>query len=153
MPVRRISILLIVGLSIPSIGLPRDSAAQARQSQAAFETAIRDKSTSPYIVLVTVVDDRTGQASTGCNGANLLLGAIYLEKWGGFDSKVTPETNSRLEEVEKIALENASHVFHFSNRAALDNVLPFRYPEACAAIERGSRARIGDRGGQILLEP
>src|SRR6267154_1835055 len=114
MPVRAISTLLIAGLLF---GLPGESAAQPRQSQAAFETAIRDNSTSPYVVLITVVDDRTGKSSSGCNSANLLLGAIYLEKWGSFDSKATPETNSRHNEAEKIALENTSHIFHFSNPA------------------------------------
>jgi TonB family protein len=153
MAVPGISTLLIVGLSVLSIGLPTQSAAQARQSQAAFETAIRDRSTSPYIVLITVVDDRTGQVSTGCNSANLLRGAIYLQKWGRFDSRVTPETHSKFEEVEKIALENTSHVFHFSNQEALNNILPLRFPEACAAIERGSRARLGDRTFRIILGP
>lgn len=74
-------------------------------------------------------------------------------KWGSFDSKATLETTSRHKEVEKIALENTSHVFHFSNPAALNNILPFRYPEACAAIERGSRARIADGSGQVILGP
>ena len=147
MPVRVISTFLIIGLSIPSIGSARESAAQARQSHAAFETAIRDKSSSPYIVLITVVDDRTGQASTGCNNVQLLRSAIYRERRANVDSEVTAE------EVEKIALENTSHVFHFSNPAALNNVLPFRFPEACAAIERGSRARIADITGQIVLGP
>ncbi len=151
MPVRAISTLLIAGLL--SIGLPEESAAQARQSQAAFETAIRDNSTSPYVVLITVVDDRTGQASSGCNTANLLRGAIYLEKWGSIDRDAAPEANTRRKEVEKIAVENLSHVFHFSNPAALKNILPFRDWEACAAIEQGSRVRIGDRSGQIILGP
>jgi TonB family protein len=149
--VRAISTSLIAGLL--SIGLPGESAAQARQSHAAFETAIRDNSTSPYVVLITVVDDRTGQTSSGCNTANLLRGAIYLEKWGSIDRDAVPEARSRHNEVEKIALENTSHIFHFSNPAALKNILPFRYWEACAAIEQGSRVRIGDRSGQIILGP
>jgi TonB family protein len=152
MPARGISTLFIAGLSALSIVLPKNSAAQSLQSQAAFETAIRDESTSPYVVLITAIDDRTGQADTGCTGANLLLGAIYLEKWGSYD-KARLGTNSMRDEAEKIALENTAHVFHFSNQSALDNVLPFRYPEACAAIKTGVRARIGDRSGQILLGP
>jgi TonB family protein len=150
MIVHRIGKLFVLGLSILWIGSPGDAAAQARQSQAAFETAIRDTSTSPYVVLITVVDDRTGEVSTGCNTANLLLGAIYLEKWGSFDSS---QAAARHEEVKRIALENTSHTFHFSNQAALNNVLPFRFAEACVAIERGTRARIADRTGQILFGP
>ena len=153
MTVRINSTLLIVGLSILSIGLPRDAAAQAHQSQAAFETAIRDDSSSPYVVLMTVVDDRTGQASTGCNTANLLRGAIYIEKFGSIESKVTTETHSRLEVVKTLAAENTSHVFHFSHPAALPNVLPFRYPDACAAIERGTSARIQDLTGKVVFGP
>jgi TonB family protein len=129
------------------------SAADPRQSQAAFETAIRDHSTSPYIVLITVVDDRTGWTSTGCSGANLLLGAIYIEQWGHIDGTAAPEARARFAEVERIALENTGHVFHFSNERALANILPFRYPEACAEIAKGRRARIGDISGGVLLGP
>jgi hypothetical protein len=68
------------------------------------------------------------------------------------EKKVTPETKERLEEAQKIALENTSHVFHFSNQAALDNV-PLRYPQACPAIEQGMSVRIGDRTGQMIVEP
>jgi hypothetical protein len=82
---------------------------------------------------VTVIDDRTGKASAGCNSARRLLGAIHIEKWGGVDS-------TKLSEVERIALENTCHVFHFSKEAALAVILPFRYPDACAAIEQGTRA-------------
>jgi len=69
------SFLVVLSLTL----MAGTSAADPRQSQAAFEAAIRDRSTSPYIVLITVVDDRTGQTGTGCSGANLLLGAIYIE--------------------------------------------------------------------------
>jgi TonB family protein len=148
MRARVFSTYFIVALSALLVGLPKNSAAQSLQSQAAFETAIRDKSTSPYVVLITVVDDRTGQANTGCTSANRLRMAIYLEKWGP-----PPGTNSMHDEVEKIALENTAHVFHFSNQSALDSVFPFRYPEACAAIKRGVRARIADLTHQILLGP
>jgi TonB family protein len=136
------------------ISMAGTSAADPRQSQAAFETAIKDHSTSPYIVLITVVDDRTGQTSTGCSTANLLRGAIYIEQWGRIDGTVTPEDRrARFAEVGSIALENTDHVFHFSNERALANILPFRYPEACAEIAKGRRARIGDRSGQVLLGP
>jgi hypothetical protein len=153
MPARIASISFIFALSIFATGLSRDSAAQTRQSQAAFETAIRDSSTSPYVVLVTVVDGRTGQAGTGCTLAPFLLGAIYIEKWGSPLNKAAAEARPRLEEAVHVALTNTSHVFHFSNQAALDNILPLRYQEACSAIEKGSRARISHRTRRVILGP
>jgi hypothetical protein len=64
----------------------------------------------------------------------------------------TPDTTARLQEVQKSALENTTHIFHFSSQAALDNV-PLGYPEACRAIEQGKRTRIADLTGQLLLGP
>ncbi len=120
-----------------------------------------------------MVDDRTGQASTVCVEANLLKGAIYHEKWGSFYRSDTPRTNegaldflnfknqirpkpkpenvARWKEVDEIAVANTSHVFHFSNPEALDSVSR-HYPEACAAIEQGKRARIEDSTGRIRVE-
>ena len=152
MPVPLVSVSFILALSIFAIGLPRNSAAQPHQSQAAFETALNDAWSSPYVVRITVVDDRTGQASTGCTIPGLLRGAIYIEKWGAIAKVVTPETQARSDEVKRIALENKSHVFHFSNPDALKNI-PFRFPEACAAIERGKRARVADLTGEVILGP
>jgi hypothetical protein len=74
------SISFILVLWILTIGLMGISAAQPHQSQAAYVTAIDTKSSSPDVIRVTVVDDRTGQTSTGCIIAPWLLGAIYIEK-------------------------------------------------------------------------
>ena len=115
------------------------------QLHEAFVAAILDDSSSPYLVLIEVVDDRSGQSEIGCTSANYLKGAIFLEKWGNFDRPSTLETRVRYEEVKKIALDNTSHVFHFSTETAISNVLPFRYPEACAAIAQGTRVRVADR--------
>jgi hypothetical protein len=102
--------LFFAGLSILSLGLPGNSAAQARQSQAAFETAIRDKSTSPYVVLVTVVDDRTGQVSAGCNSAQRLLSAIQLDEWGSVDGvKLAEAKDCAGEHVSRIPFFQRSH--------------------------------------------
>jgi hypothetical protein len=127
-------------LTILSAGIPEQSAAEAVQSQANFAAAIRDDSTSPFIILLTVVDDRTGQARTGCTDAPFLIGAIRIE------------TELNEAEAKRLALANTSHVFHFTKQKALDN-LPFRYAIACTAIEHGSSARIQDRTGQILIFP
>jgi hypothetical protein len=142
-------------LVVPSlISMAGTSAADPSQSQAAFEAAIQDHSTSPYIVLITVVDDWTGQTSTGCSPVNLLRGAIYIEQWGGFDGTVTPEVRAaRRAEVERIALKNTGHVFHFTNERALANILPFAYQQACKEIAKGRSARIDDRTSRVLLGP
>lgn len=91
----------------------------AEQSAKSFATALRDNSTSPYFVLITVVDDTTGQSRTGCTTANLLLGALHIEH----DLAFNPEgaTNAL-----NLALANTSHVFHFSKPKAVAN-MPVEY--------------------------
>jgi hypothetical protein len=118
------------------------------QSQAHFRVAIRDGSTSPHFILLTVVDDRTGKATTGCTLAPFLVGAIERERDGWNDW--------RGEEAKRIALTNESHVFHFTKQSALDN-LPLdqdaRCRQACIAIKSGQSARMGDRVGNLILGP
>ena len=171
----------IAGAMILSVGLSEQVAGQGLQPQADFENAFGihpgspyvTYSTSPYVVRITVVNDRTGEASTVCVDANLLSGAIYLENGGSFEHydlpvtkegffdftkqprrESTPEAIERakkLVEARKIAVANSSHVFHFSNPEALKNISR-HYPEACAAIEQGKRARIEDITGRIRVE-
>jgi TonB family protein len=152
MPARLAMIAFILGLLIPSIASAEDKTVQPYQSHAAFKTAILDMSTSPYVVLITVADDQTGRSSTGCTLAPFVVGAIYREKWGDSQGDTMVETDARYQEARKIALENTSHIFHFSKQVALDN-LPFRYEDACRAIEQGKTARIGDRGPRLILGP
>lgn len=89
------------------------------QSPESFAAAIRDHSSSPVYVLITVVDDTTGQARTGCTEANFLVGAIQREY--GLANDTAADANAR-----NMALANTSHVFHFSRPEALANVA-FRY--------------------------
>ena len=49
------------------------------QPQPAFDAALRDTSTSPQFVAVTVVNDESGETISGCIAASLLLGAIHRE--------------------------------------------------------------------------
>jgi hypothetical protein len=120
------------------VGIPKQAKAEAVQSQADFAAAIRDHSTSPFIILLTVIDDRTGQARTGCSLAPFLVGALRSES--GLSNI----------EAEGLALANTSHVFHFSKQTALDH-LPFGYADACVAIRHGSSARVQDRTGEIRV--
>jgi TonB family protein len=67
---------------------------------------------------------------------------------------VTPEVRAaRRAEVERIALKNTGHVFHFTNERALANILPFAYQQACKEIAKGRSARIDDRTSRVLLGP
>lgn len=151
----------LAGALVLSAGLSGQVAAQGLQPQADFENAIRDSSTSPYVVRITVIDDRTGEASTVCVDAHLLTGAIYLDKGGSFEPRASgdapgnflkAERAKKLQEAADIAVANTSHIFHFSKPEALKSI-SHRYPEACAAIDQGKRARIADRTGQIRTEP
>jgi hypothetical protein len=137
-------------LTVFSIGMPGESTADPIQSQSDFEIAIRDNSTSPYIVLLTIVDDRTGESRTGCTEAHFLIGAIILERLDGY-GKTRSENMVKAQKARRIAVENTSHIFHFSKQSAIDN-LPFKYQEACDAIAHGLRARISDLGGATLIE-
>lgn len=149
------------GALILSTGLSGLAAAQGLQPQADFENAIRTSSSSPYVVRITMVDDRTGEASTVCVNAQLLTGANYLENGGSFEARASggahgdflkAERAKKLQEAADIAVANTSHIFHFSKPEALE-AISRRYPEACAAIDQGKRARIADRTGQIRTEP
>ncbi|WP_161497239.1 energy transducer TonB [Bradyrhizobium nitroreducens] len=144
--------------SILLISHANDCAADPHQSHNDFVAAVRDGSSSPYLILLTTIDDRSGQAHTGCTPAPFLIGAIHIELWGRIDPRAAPdELKSRRAEAERTAIENTSHVFHFTNPAALLNAFPFphdtRYARGCEAIARGLRARIADRSGQLLLGP
>jgi hypothetical protein len=90
-----------------------------RQSSERFSAAIHNDSTSPDYVLITVVDDATGQARTGCNTANLLLGAIHMEYGLAYDA-------AGIANAKNVALTNPRHLFHFSKPEALSNIA-FRY--------------------------
>jgi hypothetical protein len=138
-------------MSLVAAGLSTTVCAEEHtQAQADFEVAIRDRSTSHYVVLLTVVDDRNGQSRTGCTEANFLLGAIILEYLGGY-GKTNSENISKNQQAQKIALDNRSHEFHFSTQPALDN-LPFEYEAACDEVVHGHRVRLSDIGRHVIIE-
>jgi len=113
----RIATVFSFLLMVFSIGISGKSVAEPIQSQSDFEIAVRDNSTSPYIVLLAVVDDRTGQSRTGCTEAHFLVGAIILVRLNGYGT-TNSENMVKNERARQIALENKSHVFHFSNQAS-----------------------------------
>ena len=162
-----------------ALGLSSAVLAAPVQDQAQYEAAIRNDSTAPSYVLVTIVDDRTGQARTGCTEANSVEGALRRDLH-------LPYNDISVHAVQKKILESRDHVFHFSDPGALAKVL-FRYTAqdleearafvkahldeiashrlkagqmpggmqgsvafACALIEQGYQAQRGDRNPIIV---
>jgi hypothetical protein len=103
------------------------SAAEPIQSQQSFEAAIRDQSTAPLYVLITVVDDRSKSQRLTCTTSNLLLGAIYREYGLRYDK------DGKIE-AERIAFGNRAHVFHFSKPKALKNIPVYFHENDLRAI-------------------
>jgi hypothetical protein len=139
------TVVLHVGL-LCSLAAPAAAEPAALQAQAQFEAAIRNRSTSPNLILLTVVDDRTGESWTGCTLAPLLLGALLKES----ESQQPPVS---LQTATQIALSNTSHVFHFSKQSALDNLMPVidgKYSAACEALKRNGCMRKPDLTGAFV---
>jgi len=153
---QKLAFALFAGLTLLIDGTS-ECVAGPYQPHANFEAAVRDSSTSPYVVLLTAIDDRTGEARTGCTTADLLKGAIWMQTWAHSGQQTRAEDKLRSEEVRRILIRNTAHVFHFSDPGALRNTFPFpiseRYPQACDAISRGVRVRIADLTGQPIFEP
>jgi len=113
--------------------LPVLAAEPPLQSAKSFEQAIRDHSTAQPYVLITVVEEKSGKAQTGCTKGAFLVGAIATEHnltrdKAGFDL------------AESVALAVPSHVYHFYNRAALENVSLRYSPSDAEAARKQIRA-------------
>jgi hypothetical protein len=93
------------------------------QSQASYEEALRNKTTSPSYVLIILAGDSEESKRPLCTYSNFLVGAIMRET--GVDRP----------QAEQIALDNREHVFRFTKQDALDN-LPRRYSDADLADAR-----------------
>jgi hypothetical protein len=145
------------------------------QDQAQFQAAVRNTSTSPSYILVTIVDDRSGQARTGCVQANFVEGALHRDLH-------LPYNDISVRAVRRRILKSRDHVFHFFDPSALANV-SFGYTAqdmekarafvkahldeiashrlkagqmqgsdafACALIEQGYQTQRGDRNPIIV---
>jgi hypothetical protein len=126
-------------VAIVSVSSPRVRGGSAA-AQDKFEATIRDTSTSPFVILSTAVDDRTGQAKTGCAMAPFLLGGIRRE------TGVSPD------EAIDAALANRFHVFHFTKQDAIGNIPFISSPRVCAAVGNGLSVRMRDRSGDFVIE-
>ena len=82
------------------------------QNHEAFNLALNDGSSAPYYVRFVVLDNSTGRSYVTCKTANILRGAIHIEKGLPFDEEGSAIT------VEYVS-SNLSHTFAFSNTEAL----------------------------------
>ena len=98
------------------------------QSRESFVAAIRNHSTSPSYVMISIVAAYKEQPKPVCTTANLLLGAIHREFGLGYG----PDDLSKAEE---IALASPNHTFVFRQPAALANI-PIRYSDNDLASAR-----------------
>lgn len=98
------------------------------QSQASFDAAIKNRSTAPSYVQITVVDAASGTSRSTCTTANLLLGAIHREYSIPFDK-------AGLSDAERIASSNTTHTFRFSKPEALANI-PSTFTDSDLAFVR-----------------
>jgi len=109
-------------------------AGPAQQSDASYESAIRNQSTSPSYVMITVVETKTGVVRPTCTGANFLLGAIVIEDGLSYDRDGATRAM-------QIALRNRNHTFKFSKQEALRNVERHYTDEELANIRRALQGR------------
>jgi hypothetical protein len=98
------------------------------QSRESYEAAIRNYSTSPSYVMISVAHAYTEQPKPVCTTANFLLGAIHRE----FGLEYGPADVSKAVE---IALASPDHTFLFRQPAAFANI-PIRYSDNDLAAAR-----------------
>ena len=107
------------------------------QSRASFEAAVRNRSTAPPYVLITVVDEKAGKVRSGCTTVNAFMGAIHMEH--GLDYDPTGEARAT-----DIVLSSQDHVFKFKNRRALENIT-FAYSEAVLSEVRAKLSGLSEQ--------
>jgi len=153
------------------------------QDQAHYEEAVRDMSTAPYFVLVTIVDDGAKKSWTGCTLPRFIESAIDAERASAND-------DAAIARGQQAMLDAKDHVFHFANPKALSSIAMDAYAPsdfdraraylhahgtafllssdwgkidaanklnrtalACAVIEKGLAARMSDGTGEVFAEP
>lgn len=117
-------------LALLALCLPRAFAGEPAlmQSRESYEAAFREISSSPAWVLISIIDNETGEARPVCATANLVLGAIHLEYGLGYSA-------GEWQKGVEIALKAEDHAFRFRQPAALANI-PVRYSETELAAAR-----------------
>jgi hypothetical protein len=108
-PLASLALLLVLGCAPPQGGGGKDWMLYAQ--------ALKNGSTAPNYVLITVVDNRTGKATLACTEAPFLLGAIHREREIAYDEK-------GCQRVMSLALARRNRTFKFSSPEAVRNVQP-----------------------------
>lgn len=117
------------------------SASEPIQSSASYEAAVRNASTSPGYVMVTIVDANSGREWTTCTTGNFFVGALHRQYGLAYDAE-------GISQAMALAMANTAHRFTFSVEAALQNVSPSYTPEELAVV----RARFASLSEQELRD-
>ena len=91
------------------------ASAASKYNDRMFRRAVIEETTSPFYLLFTLYDAKSGTDQVVCTTANFLLGAIHIEHRLDYD-----EPGERA--ARKIALTTPLHRFTFTRRKALENV-------------------------------
>jgi hypothetical protein len=123
---------LVFGLLVLAAGSAQAAQTPPLQSQAQWEAAVRNETTNPSYVLVSIVNDHTKDKQTGCTLADFVKGALFHEM--GLASNP-----ASFEKVRQRMIASKDHVFHFSDMVSLSNVT-FHYTPADLARARAAVA-------------
>jgi hypothetical protein len=93
------------------------ASAASKYTDRMFRRAIVEETTSPFYLLFTLHDPKTGRDRVVCTVSNGLVGAIHSEHHLGFD-------DDGQKAARQIALKTPLHRFTFTTRKALENGRP-----------------------------
>jgi hypothetical protein len=110
------------------------ASAESKYTNQMFRRAVVEDSTSPFYLLFTLHDPKTGADRVVCTVGSGLVGAIHFEHHLDFD-----EASQKA--ARRIALTTPGHRFTFTSRKALRNVRPY-YSERVLAEVRLLVARL-----------
>ena len=98
-----------------------------------YERAIKHQASAPYYLMVTVVNDTTGEQKTVCLEGPQLFDAVRIENNLGHGRKDWNKT-------QQLLLGNAAHTFHFTNTAAWNRVQPRYSAQTLSAVAEEFRS-------------
>lgn len=110
------------------------ASAASKYTDRMFRRAVVEDSTSPFYLLFTLHDPKTGADRVVCSVGSGLVGAIHFEHHLDFD-------DAGQKAARQIALTMPGHRFTFTSRKALRNVQPY-YSERVLAEVRLLVARL-----------
>lgn len=121
-------LVALAGLAIPADADVVSDSPVTVQPRESYEAAIRNYSTSPSYVMISIAGGETEPAKLVCTTANFLLGAIHREYGLGSEA-------ADVSKAMEIALANSDHIFRFRQLTALANI-PVRYSDDDLAAAR-----------------